>query len=196
MPGRGKSPTSRPSRSTVTRLRDVEHLRQAMADEHDGDAVSRERPHHVEQSIRLGLGKRRRRLVHEHEARVANQRAGDRRRSDAVRLAECADAHRGRGARRACRARPLPIAHRRMVHEPGRAPTSVSKAMFSATVISGNSARSCQITCDPAVARRIGRHGRLGLAEIVHLGAGLRPIDAAMILISVLLPLPFSPARQ
>ena len=31
---------------------------------------------------------------------------------------------------------------------------------------------------DPAVTRRIGRHGGLGLAEIVHLGAGLRPIDA------------------
>ena len=55
-----------------------QHLGEAVADEDHGDAARRQRAHDGQQMICFGLGERGCRLVHEDDARLADQGAGDR----------------------------------------------------------------------------------------------------------------------
>ena len=56
---------------------DVENFGQAVADEDDRDALRREPAHDHQQGIGLGLAQRRRGFVHEHEACLGHEGAGD-----------------------------------------------------------------------------------------------------------------------
>ena len=56
---------------------DLEHLREAMADEDDRDPLRAKRADDVEELFRLRLGERGSRLVHEDDASLAHQSAGD-----------------------------------------------------------------------------------------------------------------------
>ena len=56
---------------------DRRRLLQPVGDEHDGDAVLAQPVHDRQQSLHLGLGQRRGRLVHDDQAALQRQRAGD-----------------------------------------------------------------------------------------------------------------------
>ena len=179
MPAVGKLPTSLPSRSTVTRLEisstsarrwltkttampSAESLRTMSSSASVSDWVSDE----VGSSMKMSLA-----FVTSARAIATIWRWA---------IGRCAEARRGRD-RRPSRASIRSAVRRAWRDEStsrGRAPRLRSKPMFSATVISGNRARSCQMTSMPGSRAIAGRHSLRRATVEAHLGAGRRLVDA------------------
>ena len=85
MPAVGKTPTSRPSRSTVTRSQTSSTSASRWLTKTTAMPSAERRADDVEQRVGLGLGQRRRRLVHEDDPRVRRPAPGRSRRSGAGR---------------------------------------------------------------------------------------------------------------
>ncbi len=153
--------------------RDLEHLRQPVADEDHRHAVGGKLRHDREQAVGLGMG----------EDAVGSSMKINRASPTSVRqMATIWRSAIDRVLSGASRSSVTPsrastrFAFSRITRRltsRGRVPRMSLKAIFSATVICGNSARSCQMTLMPKAPAVTGVTDFDVAAEIVHLGAGV-----------------------
>ncbi len=149
-----------------------------MADEDHGDAVGGELRHDRQQAVGLGMGERGRRLVHEDEPRIADQRPAD---GDDLALGDRQRVERRVEIERDAEPGKHPFGLRPHLAPPDQPRAGAEDVAEGDVLGDGHLRKQREVLPDdvmPRAARGDRRHRFDPPAEIVHLGAGVGRVDA------------------